>query len=223
MTPNAPGGLFEKIEKDPLSKYKKLFLGYEYGLDKIYDRAFIERKKLEPEFEREYNLHYLGKIGNVFSYQMIDKAVALGEQFMDLSVNDYVLHSIGVDPGFSSSRTAIVVTERLKEQNKIRVLESIEYEKPNPSEIANIIFDLSIKYKNSLVWIDGANAGMVNELKIKFNEEYSSEPIDPDPEQMKIFQSILELNINVCYLIFICSFQKSIFVFLPILKNYYYL
>ncbi len=41
--------------------------------------------------------------------------------------------SIGVDPGFSSSRTAIVVTERLKEQNKIRVLESIEYEKPNPS------------------------------------------------------------------------------------------
>ena len=45
---------------------------------------------------------------------------------------------------------------------------------------------LSIKYKNSLVWIDGANAGMVNELKIKFNEEYTTEPIDPDPEQMKI-------------------------------------
>ena len=57
----------KEIEKDNNSKYKKLFLGYEYGLDKIYDRAFIEQKKLEPEFEREYNLHYLGKIGNVFS------------------------------------------------------------------------------------------------------------------------------------------------------------
>jgi len=55
-TPNAPGGLFERIEKDPNSKYKKLFLDYTFGLDKIYDRAFIEKKKLEPEFEREYNL-----------------------------------------------------------------------------------------------------------------------------------------------------------------------
>ena len=71
-------------------------------------------------------------------------------------------------------------------------MNQIEYEKPNPSEIANIIFDLSRKYKNSLVWIDGANAGMVNELKIKFGEEYTTEPIEPDPEQMKIFLSILE-------------------------------
>ena len=187
-TPNSPGGLYEKIEKDSNSKYTKLFLGYEYGLDKIYDRAFIERKKLEPEFEREYNLKYLGRIGNVFSPIMIDKAVLLGEQFSldKIPINDYVVHSIGVDPGFSSSRTAIVVTERLKEQNKIRVLESIEYEKPNPSEIANIIFDLSLKYRNSLIWIDGANAGMVNELKIKFNEEYTTDTIEPDPEQMKI-------------------------------------
>ena len=32
-TPNRPDGLFERIEKDPNSKYKKLFLGYE--LDSI--------------------------------------------------------------------------------------------------------------------------------------------------------------------------------------------
>ena len=44
-TPNAPGGLFEKIEKDNNSKYQKLFLGYEYGLDKIYDRAFHRTKE----------------------------------------------------------------------------------------------------------------------------------------------------------------------------------
>ena len=61
-------------------------------LDKIYDRAFIEKKKLEPEFEREYNLHYLGKTGNVLVPIMIDKAVSLGEQFKDLPINDYVLH-----------------------------------------------------------------------------------------------------------------------------------
>ncbi len=73
-TPNAPGGLFERIEKDPNSKYKKLFLGYQYGLDRIYDRAFIEKKKLEPDFAREYDLMYLGRIGNLFSPLQIDSA-----------------------------------------------------------------------------------------------------------------------------------------------------
>ena len=80
-TPNAPGGLFERIEKDPNSKYKKLFLGYELGLGKIYDPEYIAQKKLEPEFEREYNLKYLGKVGNVFSPSQIDKAIELGELF----------------------------------------------------------------------------------------------------------------------------------------------
>ena len=77
-TPNRPDGLFERIEKDPNSKYKKLFLGYELGLGKIYDPEYIAQKKLEPEFEREYNLKYLGKVGNVFSPSQIDKAIELG-------------------------------------------------------------------------------------------------------------------------------------------------
>jgi hypothetical protein len=57
-TPNTPGGFFEKIEKDRNSKYAKLKLDYTYGLGTIYDRAFIEKKRLEPAFEREYNLKY---------------------------------------------------------------------------------------------------------------------------------------------------------------------
>ena len=93
-TPNAPGGLYERIEKDPNSKYKKLFLGYEYGLGKIYDPEYIAQKKLEPEFEREYNLKYLGKVGNIFSPLQIDKVIELGEQYSEKKIptNDYTLH-----------------------------------------------------------------------------------------------------------------------------------
>ena len=67
-TPNAPDGLFEKIEREPEDAclYKRLFLDYTYGLDKIYTRAEIEKAKVSPSFEREYNLKYLGKVGNVF-------------------------------------------------------------------------------------------------------------------------------------------------------------
>lgn len=33
------------IEKDPDSKYEKIFLDYTVGLDKIYHRAEIEKKE----------------------------------------------------------------------------------------------------------------------------------------------------------------------------------
>lgn len=66
-TPNKPNGLFKRLEKGPNSKYKKLFLGYELGLGKIYDPEYIEQNKLELEFECEYNLKYLRKEGNLFT------------------------------------------------------------------------------------------------------------------------------------------------------------
>ena len=50
--------------------------------------------------------------------------IELGEMYSldKISTNDYTLHSVGVDFGFSSSATAIVLTEFLKEERKIRVL-----------------------------------------------------------------------------------------------------
>ncbi|MGA6991059.1 MAG: DEAD/DEAH box helicase family protein [Nitrososphaeraceae archaeon] len=67
-TPNVPDGLFEKIEREPENTclYKRLFLDYTYGIDKIYTREEITLAQKSPSFEREYNLKYLGKVGNVF-------------------------------------------------------------------------------------------------------------------------------------------------------------
>ena len=76
-TPNAPDGLFERIEREPENTclYKRLFLDYTYGLDKIYTREEIEKAKASPSFEREYNLKYLGKVGNVFHTLDIEAAI----------------------------------------------------------------------------------------------------------------------------------------------------
>jgi hypothetical protein len=67
-TPNAPDGLFERIEKESENTclYKRIFLDYTYGIGKIYTAEEIEKAKQSPSFEREYNLKYLGKIGNLF-------------------------------------------------------------------------------------------------------------------------------------------------------------
>ena len=74
-TPNAPGGLFESIEKESEETcvYKRLKMDYTYGLDKIYTKQEIDKARQSPSFEREYDLKYAGKIGNVFHVTEIDE------------------------------------------------------------------------------------------------------------------------------------------------------
>lgn len=70
-TPNAPLGLFESIEKEPESTciYHRLQLDYTHGLNRIYTEEEIRKARASPSFQREYNLAYLGSMGNIFNYQ----------------------------------------------------------------------------------------------------------------------------------------------------------
>ena len=89
---------------------------------KIYTEEEIERAKPSPSFDREYRCQFSGFIGNLFSPLQIDKVIELGELYKGNPTNDYTLHSVGVNFGFSSSSTAIVLTELLKEERKLRIL-----------------------------------------------------------------------------------------------------
>ena len=81
-TPNSPDGLFERIEREreDICLYKRIFLDYTYGLDRIYSREEIEKAKASPSFEREYNLKYLGKVGNVFHTLDIEAAICTQQE-----------------------------------------------------------------------------------------------------------------------------------------------
>jgi hypothetical protein len=181
-TPNAPGGLFESIQKDPDSKYTKIFLDYTIGLDKIFNRAEIEQKKKEPEFPREYMLQYLGKVGNLLLPSQIQTCINLGSDYSidKIPVSLYTLKSVGIDPGFSSSATGIVVLEHIKselKEEKIRVIESHLIEKGDPNQIVNLCWDIWKRngYLNTVFWIDGSNRAMLNLLKIRWDESLTWE------------------------------------------------
>ena len=92
------------------------------NISSIYTEEEIDRAKHSPSFDREYRCQFSGFIGNLFSPLQVDKVIELGEQYSldKIPTNDYTLHSVGVDFGFSSSATAIVLTEFLKEERKIR-------------------------------------------------------------------------------------------------------
>jgi hypothetical protein len=112
-TPNAPDGLFERIEKEPEDKclYKRLYFDYTYGLDRIYTREEIEKTKTSPSFEREYNLKYLGLIGNVFHTTYIDAAIQRGKEYDPDTPVKMCGKSLGIDPAFGSSNFGIVGTQ----------------------------------------------------------------------------------------------------------------
>jgi hypothetical protein len=174
-TPNAPGRLFETIEKDPHSKYEKIILDYTVGLDKIYDRKEIEKKKNEPEFPREYMGQYLGKVGNVFLPSQIQTCIDLGSEYSidKIPVSLYTLKSVAIDPGFSSSSTGIVTLEHIKvDKDIIRVVDCHMIDKGDPNQIVELCWSIwrRFNYMNSIFFVDGSNRAMVNLLKIRWDE-----------------------------------------------------
>jgi hypothetical protein len=73
-------------------------LDYTYGLGKIYTKEEIEKARVSPSFPREYELQYLGLIGNVFSQLSIENATKI--QYNPDNINPNAKKSCGVDPAF---------------------------------------------------------------------------------------------------------------------------
>jgi hypothetical protein len=175
-TPNAPGGLFDKIEKEPFDTciYKKVFLDYTYGLDKIYTKEEIDKAKASPSFEREYCLKYLGLIGNVFSQASIELCQKV--KYNPRVVVPESKKSIGLDPGFGSSNFAIVATQLV--DGKIEVIHAEEYPRPNFTDMTDKIWKLKNKCGHvSNIFCDSANPEVWQALKKEFGESYDEQYI----------------------------------------------
>ena len=139
-TPNAPGGLFQKIEQESFDTciYKKIFMDYTYGLEKIYSRQEIDKARMSPSFEREYCLKYQGLIGNVFSPSSIELCQKI--EYNPYEINPHAKKSIGLDPSFGSSKFGIVATQLI--DTKIQVVHAEEYDRPNFTDMINVVWSL---------------------------------------------------------------------------------
>jgi hypothetical protein len=172
-TPNAPDGLFERIEKEAQDTclYKRLFMDYTYGIGKIYTADEIEKAKQSPSFEREYNLKYLGKIGNVFHTKDIEAAIEKGRKYDPDNFNQFYFtsKSMGIDPAWGSSPFGIVVTQWV--DNHIQILHAEEYHRPDYNEMLSTVYSLMSKYNVDKVYIDGANPSFIKSLKLQIGEE----------------------------------------------------
>jgi hypothetical protein len=190
-TPNAPGGLFQRIQQEPEDTclYKKIFLDYTYGLDKFYTKSEIEKAKQSPSFPREYGLQYLGLIGNVFSEFSIQNATKI--EYNPENINPNAKKSIGVDPGFGSSKFAIVITQYV--DGKLQVIHAEEYDRPNFSVMINTIWQLKQQCGYiSNIYVDAANPEVWESLKREFEERYDQQYIKDTIAECKKLNTHIE-------------------------------
>jgi len=187
-TPNAPGGLFEQMEREAESKYHRMKLDYTHGLGKLYDPVFLEQEKKEEYFEREYNLKYLGKVGNVFNYQDIEKSTPPEGFALDLNVNEEA-QSMGIDPGFGGSAFGIVITTY--RDGKIHILLADEFERPSYEEMREKCWTFIQKFKIKKVYVDGSNPAFIKSLKILRGERANYDTV---PKEHYRFMKVEPVN-----------------------------
>jgi hypothetical protein len=197
-TPNAPDGLFERIEKEPeeICIYKRLFLDYTYGIGRIYSEEEIEKAKQSPSFEREYNLKYLGIVGNVFHTKDIEAAMEKGRKYNPDDFTpfySFTSRSMGIDPAYGSSAFGIVVTQWV--DGIVQILYAEEYHRPDYNEMLSLVYGLISKYQVDTTYIDGANPSFIKSLKLQIGEDadydkviarYRSEGLGDATKDMKI-------------------------------------
>ncbi|MGB8034194.1 MAG: hypothetical protein WCF03_10285, partial [Nitrososphaeraceae archaeon] len=182
---------FESIEKEPEETciYRKLFLDYTYGLGRIYSEQEIQKAKASPSFEREYNLKYLGVVGNVFSIKDIDTAIERGTKYNPPNTIDDVNFSarkvLACDPGFGSSAFGVVLAQQSDTQ--IQILEAEEYHRPDFNEMIGVVWDILQKYGRSInkIYVDGANPSFIRSLKLQMGEEEEYEEVIKDCKASK--------------------------------------
>jgi len=201
-TPNAPEGLFEKIEREPeyTCLYKRLYFDYTYGLERIYTVEEIEKAKISPSFEREYNLKYLGLIGNVFHTKDIDAAIQRGKGYDPDSIVKMSGKSIGIDPAYGSNNFGIVGAQGVNQQ--IQVIYAEEFERPDYNEMLWLVAKLMQQYGYVRVYIDGANPSFIKSLKRMIGEDehyekYTKEQMERYARSMysmKVFPVIDEIK-----------------------------
>jgi hypothetical protein len=216
-TPNAPTQLFDRIEQEPEETciYKRFKLDWKYGLGRIFTQEEIDKSKASPSFAREYDLKYLGMIGNSFRTNDIERAQSFVYNPDQITVG--VDRVISCDPAFGSSSTGITITSIV--DDRIAILYSQEFERSTSEEMVNLIWDLYHKYYPiKAILIDASQISFIKSCKQAFINELREE-IDYERQIAMFKQGKCDWRLNL--IIRPCYFnEKSTKAMLGHLKNF---
>ncbi len=219
-TPNMPEGLMQNIENEPSATclYHRIKLDYRYGLNKIYSINDIEKAKQSPSFDREYDLKYLGHVGNLWSQVSIQNAIERAQKFEPDNINPNTDKYMVIDPAFSSSKFAIVVAEWLRSKRMINIVYAEELDKPSYEQAIDTIFRISKQLGNiKNIGVDASNPELITSLKNRLDENSKWEYIHDKIQHCKKnnlnlahYMTVVPIVFNTENINFMSSHSKKI-------------
>ncbi len=167
-TPNRPDDIMAQIMAEPNSLYTKLYFDYRVGIGRMWTLQEIEMQKQSPSFQREYNLKFLGGAGDIFNPLDIDQ---ITNESYPLTKDQWFVTWMGLDPGWGSSETGIVIV-RLRD-TKLETVYAESFARPLYNDIINRVRQLALDWSTCKIFVDGSAAGLIKELKHSYgNSEY---------------------------------------------------
>jgi hypothetical protein len=152
----------------------------------MWTPAEIALQQQSPSFQREYNLKFLGNVGNIFHYADIDGAITASYS-LDES-NPYAIRFMGIDPAFGSSQFGICIIQF--NNGAIEVLYADSWERSLFDIAIQNILDLMQRYHICKLLCDGANPSIIKALKHKIgSSEFINYDLIDSKEQERVTDS----------------------------------
>jgi hypothetical protein len=127
-------------------------------------------KDKSPEWPREFELQYVGRVGNVFSPLSIENTQKIPYN-PDIVVPNARI-SVGIDPSFGSSKFGIVAVHFV--DSRIQVVVAEEHDRPDFNSMIDRIYEIKRKVGIDVCYVDAANPLIWQTLKKNiFNEIYA--------------------------------------------------
>lgn len=207
--------LLESIPGDPIGPVYELWLNArqqqdnqfwirEYPTTMAVDFGIVSQEFLDAErlrhgslYSKFYDAQFVASGGNVFRLQDIQACEILGLEYdPDDSLFTEVLYpkSLSIDPGFGSSKFAILLTQ-LRNQT-IEVLIADEFEQPSIRDMISEIFSIIARYNVTKTFVDAANPEVCRELKRSLNDNYY-EVITKPEQALTSMQKIIPVSFGV--------------------------
>lgn len=194
--PRGPYGKLYEIyvksrEKTDLNNPAGKFHVKQLPVDLAIAEGVVSKEQIEEYkamFGREYpalfEAEFIAVGGNLFDIKDVERCEVLGRKVDWLNPNIMAEKSMGVDPGFGSSNTGIVVTQAANGQ--VEVIYAQEFKNSTHTRMLQHCWELGSRYGVKKIFVDASTTSFVRDLKAMFGEREDFEEQMKTAKRMKL-------------------------------------
>jgi len=177
-TPGAIGSLMYEIHLANPSQtpFHKVYIDWRQVVGKLFsDQEIEEAMRTNPAFEREMNLTFGYATSNVFSPINIEAMVKRGtelEQKRNGVIPYESIKFLGVDPGYSSSKFGIVMSQLVQPGGIVEIVYAQEIQDADFNEMIAEISSIYRTYGVNNIYIDGSQPELIKPLKTALGDTH---------------------------------------------------